>query len=123
MGRVLVRYFIAPRPATQSLHKLFIYCPLALSPARLLLGSVGTIDASGDGAKIDFDLGLRFDPLIIDVSGRVAPVTDSPEDVRKKAIGAVERLHIADVAVFIDGRFDGNGTVGHRSLLSLGINP
>jgi hypothetical protein len=73
-------------------------------------------------AEVDFDLRLGFGGLVVEVGGLVAPVVKRSRDVGKKGQGTVERLHVTDVTVFVDGGEDGDGSGGNRELRDLGID-
>jgi len=64
---------------------------------------LGPGGARAGRVELDFDLGLGVGGLVVEVSGLVVPIADGGGDIWEKCQGTVERLDVADVAVFIDG--------------------
>jgi hypothetical protein len=74
--------------------------PPTVAARRSGLGSSG---AHAGRVEVDFNLGLGVGGFVVEVSGLVVPIADGGGDIREKGQGTVERLDVADVAVFIDG--------------------
>lgn len=75
------------------------------TPHGLVSRSVG----GGGGANVEFNLGLGFGALAVEVGRVVAPVSDGAGNRREHAEIAVEGFDVGDVAVFVDGGLNGEG--------------
>lgn len=74
--------------------------PPTVAARRSGLGSSG---ARAGRVEVDFNLGLGVGGFVVEVSGLVVPIADGGGDIWEKGQGTVERLNVANVAVFIDG--------------------
>jgi hypothetical protein len=104
---------------TDALSRAGFLGTVFLQGARDLLGFIGAL---GDRVKIDFDFGLGLDGLVVEVGGFVAPFPDCSGGIREKGERSVERLHVCDIAVFIDRGFKRDRAGGKGRLRDLGID-
>ena len=61
--------------------------------------------------EVDFDFGLGFNGLVVDIGGFVAPFVNGLGDIEQEGCRSVKGPDAGDAAFFVDGSLHGDGAV------------
>lgn len=65
--------------------------------------------------EVDFDFGLGFNGLVVDIGGLVAPLANGFGDIQKEGWRSVKGPDAGDAAFFVDGSLHGDSAVARGS--------